>query len=171
MFKKIAILSFILAALVAASILTPNLQLQVGQIPPATELSVKARDLKLACPGSLYKAGGASGTTLGNFAHVGEANFASQFNSTSGATLQSNDGIFTVSAPSENLEQGSWLLNASQYQNASGATLKGLAATNCQLPSNDLWLLGGDTTTGREALLILRNLESISCPSPLQRNR
>lgn len=168
MFKKIAILSFILASLVAASILTPNLQLQVGQIPPATELSVKARDLKLACPGSLYKAGGASGTTLGNFAHVGEANFASQFNSTSGATLQSNDGIFTVSAPSENLEQGSWLLNASQYQNASGATLKGLAATNCQLPSNDLWLLGGDTTTGREALLILRNPSEVDATVSLE---
>lgn len=168
MFKKIALLVFILAAMVGVSILTPGLKIQVGQIPPATELSVKARDLKLACPGSLFKAGGASGTTLGNFAHVGTANFASQFNSNAGATLESADGIFTVSAAGENLEQGSSLLNASQYQNASGATLKGLAATNCQLPSNDLWLLGGDTTTGREALLILRNPSEVDATVSLE---
>jgi citrate lyase gamma subunit len=168
MLKKITLLVFILAAMVGASILSPDLKVQVGQIPPATELSVKARDLKLACPGSLYKAGGASGTTLGNFAHVGTANFASQFNSNAGATLESADGIFKVAAPGENLEQGSALLNASQYQNASGATLKGLAATNCQLPSNDLWLLGGDTTTGREALLILRNPSEVDATVSLE---
>jgi hypothetical protein len=66
------------------------------------------------------------------------------------------------------VEQGSALLNASQYQNAAGATLKGLAATNCQLPSNDVWLLGGATTTGREALLILRNTSQVDATVSLE---
>lgn len=66
------------------------------------------------------------------------------------------------------VEQGSALLNASQYQNADGDTLKGLAATNCQLPSNDVWLLGGATTTGREALLILRNTSQVDSTVSLQ---
>lgn len=157
MFKKISILILVIGVLVGGTLLTPNFELQIGQVPASAQLDVKARDLELVCPGSLFKAGGANGTTLGNFEHVGNVAYASQFNSNSGASLDSNDGVFSVSSASGLVEQGSVLLNASQYQNAAGATLRGLAATNCQLPSNDLWLVGGDTTTGREALLILRN--------------
>lgn len=168
MFKKLSILILVLAALVGGTLLAPNLELQIGSVPVSAEHSVKARDLKLACPGSLYKAGGASGATLGNFAHVGAETFVSQFNSNSGASLQTADGVFTVTSPSDSTVQGSKLLNASQFQNAAGATLQGLAATNCQLPSNDLWLLGGDTTTGREALLILRNTSEVDATVSLE---
>lgn len=168
MLKRLVILAAILGSLVAGTLYAPNLQLQIGDTPPSSELSVKARDLKLACPGALYKAGGANGTTLGNFEHVGTASYESELNSNSGATLESADGVFTVNTPNDELTQGSVLLNANQYQNASGATLKGLAATNCQLPSNDLWLLGGDTTTGREALLILRNTSEVDATVSLE---
>ena len=168
MFKKVSILLIVLVALVGGTLFAPALKLQIGTVPASTELSVKARDLKLACPGSLYKAGGANGTTLGNFAHVGTESYAAQFNSNSGATLSTNSGVYTVSAANESVTQGSVLLNASQYQNASGATLKGLAATNCQLPSNDFWLLGGDTTTGREALLVLRNVSEVDATVGLE---
>lgn len=168
MFKKVSILLVVLAALIGGTLLAPNFGLQIGEVPVATELSVKARDLKLACPGPLYKAGGASGTSLGAFAHVGSATYVSKFNSSSGSTLQTLDGVFTVSSLDASQAQGSQLLNASQYQNASGATLQGLAATNCQLPSNDLWLLGGDTTTGREALLILRNSSEVDATVSLE---
>jgi hypothetical protein len=36
-------------------------------------------------------------------------------------------------------------------------TMRGLAAASCQQPSNDIWLVGGSTAPGREALLILTN--------------
>lgn len=168
MFKKISILFLVVGALVGGTLLAPNLNLEIGTIPTSSELSVKARDLKLACPGSLYKAGGASGTTLGQFAHVGQTAYASSFNGNGSASLQSEDGVFTVKALNDTVAQGSELLNASQYQTASGATLKGLAATNCQLPSNDIWLLGGDTSTGREALLILRNTSEVDATVSLE---
>ena len=168
MFKRISILFSVVGALVAGTLLAPNLSLEIGTVPASSELSVKARDLRLACPGPLYKAGGASGATLGEFAQVGEANYASSFNANGLASLETVDGIFTVRAQSESINQGSELLNASQYQNASGATLQGLAATNCQLPSNDLWLLGADTTTGREALLILRNTSEVDATVSLE---
>lgn len=168
MFKKISILLVVLAALVGGALLSPNLELQIGTVPISAEHTVKARDLKLVCPGSLYKAGGAAGTTLGNFAHVGTETYVSQFNSNSGATLETADGVFTVSSSDSAVTQGSKLLNASQFQNAAGATLQGLAATNCQLPSNEFWLLGGDTTTGREALLILRNTSEVDATVSLE---
>lgn len=168
MFKKLTVLAAVLVALIGGMVFAPNLKVQIGSIPNSNELSVNARDLLLSCPGSLYKAGGANGTTLGDFAHVGTASYSSQFNSNAGATLESGDGVFKVAQAGSTVDQGSVLLNASQYQNVSGATLSGLAATNCQLPSNDLWLLGGDTTTGREALLVLRNTSEVDSTVTLE---
>ena len=173
MIKKLLIFIFVLAALISGTLAAPSLSLQIGTVPTPAALEVKARDLSLVCPGALFKAGGAQGTTLGNFEHVGLVSYASQFNSTNGATLNSGDGVFTVSAAESAKEngvpnQGSELLNASQYQNAAGATLRGLAATNCQLPSNDIFLLGGATTTGREALLILRNTAQVDSTVSLE---
>lgn len=168
MIKKIAILLVVLAALVGGTLLTPSFDLRIGNVPEAAAFDVKARDLKLVCPGALFKAGGASGTTLGNFAHVGNVSYSSQFNGGSDASVTATDGVFSVVSNSGLVEQGSALLNASQYQNAAGATLRGLAATNCQLPSNDVWLLGGATTTGREALLILRNTSQVDATVSLE---
>lgn len=168
MIKRIVILLVVLAGLIGGTLLAPSFELQIGEIPASSQLSVKARDLKLVCPGALYKAGGVSGTTLGNFAHVGQESFASQFNPSAGASLTTDQGVFTVISANESTVQGSRLLNASQYQNASGATLMGLAATNCQLPSNDKWLLGGDTSIGREALLILRNTTEVDATVSLE---
>lgn len=168
MIKKLGILLIVLASLVGGTLLTPSFDLRIGNVPTAASFDVKARDLELVCPGALFKAGGVSGTKLGNFEHVGQASYSSQFNGGSEATVNSIDGVFTVASSSGLVEQGSALLNASQYQNASGDTLKGLAATNCQLPSNDVWLLGGATTTGREALLILRNTSQVDSTVSLQ---
>jgi hypothetical protein len=40
---------------------------------------------------------------------------------------------------------------------ASDGDLQGLAAANCQAPSNDIWLLGASTTVGRTAILNIAN--------------
>lgn len=172
MLKKLAVLIFMLGAIAGSiastSFLASSLEVRIGNLPESAELTVKARDLQLVCPGPLFKAGGANGTTLGDFAPVGDVSYSSQFNGNSEAQLKSAEGIFSVKSNSALIDQGSALLNASQYQNASGATLKGLAATNCQLPSNDVWLLGGATTTGREALLVLRNTSLVDSTVSLE---
>lgn len=178
MIKKIVILISVLAAVIGGTLFAPSFEIRIGAVPAPAALDVKARDLTLVCPGSLFKAGGAKGTTLGNFEHVGNVTYVSKFNPSAQEVVAENDGVFTVTASSESgdsatgtagvTNQGSQLLNASQFQNAAGATLRGLAATNCQLPSNDLWLLGGATTTGREALLILRNTTQVDSTVSLE---
>ncbi|MEC5200126.1 hypothetical protein RCH21_002369 [Arthrobacter sp. PL16] len=40
---------------------------------------------------------------------------------------------------------------------ATDGDLRGLAATGCQVPSNDFWLLGASTTVGQSSILILTN--------------
>lgn len=157
MLKRFGLFFFITAAVIAMTIFAPSFSWQVGSIPAADKLNVKARDLSLVCPGPLYKAGGANGNVLGDFAAVGEPGYVSEFNPEHGATLSNAAGIFTVADPTTLESQGSKLLNVSQLQATSGATLNGLAGANCVVPRNEIWLVGGDTTTGREALLILRN--------------
>jgi len=170
MFKRFLLIALVVSGIVASSLFFPKFSYQIASAPSESELVVQARDLQLVCPGGLYRAGGATGNTLGNFAQVGQAKFFSEFNSMNGATIASDQGIFTVkSAPGNSApQQGSTLLNANQYQKVAGATLHGLAATNCQLPSNDIWLLGGDTTIGREALLVMRNTSAVDATVSLE---
>jgi len=172
MIKRFALLVFIVSGILIGSLTLPTFSFQIGSAPVESELVVQPRDLELVCPGGLYKAGGANGNTLGNFAPVGEAKYFSEFNSTNGATLTADQGVFRVQSTqvlgNQAPPQGSKLLNANQYQKMAGATLQGLAATNCQLPSNDIWLLGGDTTTGRESLLVLRNTSAVDATVSLE---
>jgi hypothetical protein len=168
MFKKLGILTLVIAALVGGTLAAPNFELQIGELPKASALDVKARDLSLICPGPLFKAGGVNGTVLGEFSAVGQASYAYSFNPKHGAALKTADANFIVDDLSGQEAQGSDLLNVNQVQVAAGATLNGLAATNCQLPGNEAWLIGGSTTVGREALLILKNPTAVDSTVNLQ---
>lgn len=48
-------------------------------------------------------------------------------------------------------------LAATSYQSLSNLNVRGLAVSECQEPRTDTWLVGGDTTTGRQAALSLSN--------------
>lgn len=168
MFKKIGILALVLAALVAGTLAAPNFELQIGELPKASALDVRARDLSLICPGPLFKAGGVNGNVLGEFSAVGQASYSYSFNPQHGAGLKTGDANFLVDDITGQEVQGSALLNANQYQLAAGATLNGLAATNCQLPGNEAWLIGGSTTVGREALLIMKNPTAVDATVNLE---
>lgn len=168
MFKKIGILALVLAALVAGTLAAPNFELQIGELPKASALDVRARDLSLICPGPLFKAGGVNGNVLGEFSAVGQVSYSYSFNPQHGAGLKTGDANFLVDDITGQEVQGSALLNANQYQLAAGATLNGLAATNCQLPGNEAWLIGGSTTVGREALLIMKNPTAVDATVNLE---
>ncbi|MHA7264171.1 DUF5719 family protein [Arthrobacter sp. TMN-37] len=51
---------------------------------------------------------------------------------------------------------------------ASDGDLRGLAAAPCQLASNDLWILGADTTVGSTSVLILSNPTSTAATVDLE---
>lgn len=71
------------------------------------------------------------------------------------AASQASGGVAVVTAEPSGQQQAA--VAAVGSYTATDGDLRGLAAAQCQQPSNDLWLLGADTTVGRTALLNLSN--------------
>jgi hypothetical protein len=182
MMKKVLLLiaALLVGAGLAFSSTIPVIQefkLSVGQVPSANQVSVKSRDLNLVCPGALQVSGGRSGAKLGAFAPLNTALVSTYANTATGAIFEArtlgSDSVtgiperiteaLSITAKDEagTAEQGSKLLSANQIQLASEPSIAGLAGAQCQMPSHDLWLIGGNTTVGREALLVLTNPSSV----------
>ena len=188
-------LVLLLAALIVGSIFTPTFGVSVGSLPSAAQQDAKAADLNLVCPGGAYRSGGASGTKLGTFDQVGSAEVnaivsgaiaatnGAKVNTTPLATQGDSTALpasagapariarptsITVVDPNGELEQGSKLLNVSTLQLQNAADFSGLLAASCQAPSTDLWFVGGDTTVGREALLVVTNPSRVDAQIDIQ---
>lgn len=157
MIKQISALLGI--AIAAAGIaLLPVGQLQIGDTPAANQFEVQAKALSLICPGAAMNTGGASGTAVGVFDRLGAATISKS--STVGIASSAVGGATLLTAAGAT-EQGSSALNAGQIQNAASPRLNGLLGASCQAPSAEHWLLGGDTSTGRETLLLLSNPSTV----------
>jgi hypothetical protein len=139
----------------------PQFTLTVGQLPKAEVLRVKAQDLNLVCPGGVYRTGGASGTKLGAFESIGTPDINSDFNGPAGTTMLIRGNQLTAVDPAGLAEQSSVLMNANQIQSVNTDGLTGLTGAACQRPTNSLWFIGGDTSTGRESLLIVKNVTKV----------
>ena len=175
MLRRIFATLLVVGALVGFYLNPLSLNLEVGARPEPNLVTTQARDLSLVCPGALYQVGGKSGTSLdvvragsakltGSFAGgaslklverrlVGDAAVVAASLSTTLVDAKS----LTVQDPTGSAEQGSYLLNALQVQSAKLNNLAGLAAANCIRPASDSWLIGGDTGSGRETLLVMSN--------------
>lgn len=167
------------AALIAAGILlTPEFKYTVGQQIPASENQVQNPDLGLVCPGAAIRVGGADSSNLGSIEQVGSAELNAQVSSQatgfavtrlSGLSDQSPSSLgaslparvaapLLLTATDENLgPQGSWLVSGSQLQLQTADNFSGLLGAQCQLPSNLLEFVGGDSQLSRELLLVLTN--------------
>lgn len=184
MFGRIVIAASAAGVLVAAALVAPPIEFSLGQAPEARAQNVAARNLELVCPGAAVRTGGAAGTKVGVFDRVGKVELNGSFNGSTGSSLgfrELGDSGFSTQfeagqlratasdAASLNIlkqqsqdEQGSTLLNASQLQLVTSPRMNGLSGAACQRPSSDFWLLGGDTSVGRETLLVLSNSSAIS---------
>ena len=181
----VGVLSLLAAGVWASTLTLPNLY--VGGLVDSNQIDVKPRDLSLVCPGPVVRAGGASGTELGVLDRVGLAKilgrFGSQVDSIAGRKVGSEavnlDGpsvgfdtskpyVFVAADESGEIAQGSAMATASQLQLVSNARIKGLVGAACQKPSSEFWLVGGDTTTGRESLLLLTNPSKVDATVNLQ---
>jgi len=157
MIKQISALAGV--AIAAAGItLLPLGTVQIGTAPAAKNFEVQAQALSLICPGAAMNTGGASGTAVGVFDRIGAASISK--NSTVGISATDVGGATLISAAGAS-DQGSAALNGGSLQNASSARLNGLLGSSCQAPSANHLLLGGDTGTGRETLLLLSNPSSV----------
>lgn len=184
------ILAFLVAsaAVAAGLIYAPSFSFNVGTEVALHEVTVKARDLTLVCPGPAFRSGGASGTSLGEPVQTGSAEVQGAWSSESGATLSgagfggsevnygpgslnfsiSAPQSFKVTEPAATNTQGSSLLNVIQLDSVATDRMKGLLGSTCQRPQSEFWIVGGDTTTGREAILVLENPSSIDATVELE---
>lgn len=176
--------SFGIAALmIAASFATYSVSLptwKIGSQPTAKQLDVKPKDLSLACPGAAVRLGGSNGVKIGEVDRLGAASvyFSSQLSGSQklllkalqdeqvqqlgGGSLTSSysreqGSLLTVRDDRGDANQSSALLTAVQAQKLSSDSAIGLAAVSCQPAQYEQWIVGADTTTGREAILLLQN--------------
>jgi Family of unknown function (DUF5719) len=166
--KRLSALLALAAALIGLVWLAPQFSLTVGELPKADVLSVKAQDLNLVCPGGVYRTGGASGTKVGSFEAVGAPEINSDFNGPTGTSMLIRDNQLTAVDPAGRAEQNSLLLNANQLESIQTDGLAGLTGASCQRPTNDLWFIGGDTSTGRESLMVIKNVTKVDSTVSLQ---
>lgn len=176
--SRITSLATVSALLAAGILLAPEFKLTVGQQIPASENQVQNADLTLVCPGAAIRVGGADSSDLGAVDQVGSAELnaqvsidASRFLASrlSGVTDQSPSVLgqavparvaspLALTATDEQLRpQGSWLVSGSQLQLQTAANFSGLLGAQCQLPTNLLEFVGGDSQLSRELLLVLTN--------------
>ena len=168
MIKRLSALVALAAALVGLVLLAPQFNLTVGELPKADVLSVKAQDLKLVCPGGVYRTGGAAGTKVGAFEAIGSPEINSDFNGPAGTSMLISGNQLTAVDPAGRAEQNSILLNANQLQSIQTDGLAGLTGAGCQRPTNDLWFVGGDNSTGRESLLVVKNVTKVDSTVSLE---
>ena len=192
MIKRVTAFVSAAAVVAATALFLPTFSFTVGDAASAPKLTVAASDLQLICPGGAINSGGANGTSVGAFAHLGAAAISGSngsgtsvyFENLSGfgrtvsvdAIARNTPGVFSwssqdgtrVTASSTAAEQGSSMLNAAQLQRAGSTRLNGLLATACQAPSPEHWLVGGSAATGRETLLILANPSTVAITVSLE---
>jgi hypothetical protein len=174
-------------ALIATSILlatglvfAPPVAVSVDFGSASGSFDVKPADQSVVCLGPLFVSGGASGTDLGAFDRTGSTTLRYSADGTGllevksiaagdpGVVSLGSGRISSVSeianatelkntATASGSPQGSMVVTGSTTQLVAIDTMRGLAAASCQQPSNDIWLVGGSTAPGREALLILTN--------------
>lgn len=168
MIKRLLALAALAAAIFGLVWFAPSLSLTVGDLPKADVLKVKAQDLSLVCPGGVFRTGGTSGTKVNAFEAIGTPDINSDFNGPDGTSMLIQGSRLTAVDPAGRAEQNSVLLNANQIQNVATDGLAGLTGAACQRPTNDLWFVGGDTSTGREALLVIKNVTKVDSTVSLE---
>jgi hypothetical protein len=174
-------------ALIATSLLlatglvfAPPVTVSIDLGSASGSFDVKPADQSVVCPGPLFVSGGASGTDLGAFDRTGSTTLRYSADGTGllevksiaagdpGVVSLGSGRISSISEIANATElkntgtaagspQGSMVVTGSTTQLVAIDSMRGLAAASCQQPSNDIWLVGGSTAPGREALLILTN--------------
>ena len=183
------------AALVAGGLIVPAfpIHLEGYSLETYQTRTVKAKDLTLVCPGSAFTSSG-GGAASPSFQRIGASVVDFSTNLPAGVRLKgrpltgpaasttnlpdtgnqvqalnaaSSLGL-TVVDPMGQAQQGSALATAQSIEIASSNGVTGALGSNCQSPSPESWLVGGVTTVGREALLILANPTATDATVDLQ---
>ena len=135
-----------------------------GQAPALTSIEVAAAepDRVLGCMGPAISFSGQDSAPVG---YGATTDVIAGSEVTRDVVLETNlqdafslEGAFVpepAAIISQRAEAG--LLAASSYQTLDNLNVRGLALAECQEPQTETWLVGGDTTVGRQAVLSLIN--------------
>lgn len=162
MFKRILSLVLALGTATGAVVAVQFSPIKIGQDTTPQTVIVKPKEPTLVCPGPVFVNGGLSGVTIGSFTQAGTADV---FGNDGGSAIRQTTNEEVVLRGSDN---GSKNFNAIQLQAAAGKQAFGLSAANCVPGSNSGWLIAGDNTVGREALLVLSNPSAVDATVSLQ---
>ena len=135
---------------------------KVGQDTTPQTVEVEPKKPTLVCPGPVFVNGGQNGVTIGSFTQAGSIEVFGK--DTNNPINQTSNEFLTL----EGTENGSKAFNAIQLQSANGKQAFGLGAANCVPGSNSGWLVAGDNSVGREALLVLANPSAVDATVSLQ---
>ena len=162
MFRRLLAMLLVVGLGVAIGLWLKFPVISVGASPAAQSIKVQPKEPTLVCPGPVFVNGGQSGVNLGSFTQSGTA------------TISGHDDSLTINlnATGEKLltghAVGSKGFNAIQGQFANGQQAFGLATANCVPGANQAWLVAGDNSIGREALLVLANATTVDATVSLQ---
>ena len=162
MFRRVLSMLLVIGLGVAIGLWLRFPVIQVGIAPAPQNVSVQPKEPTLVCPGPVFVNGGQTGVTLGSFTQSGTATISGYDDSTAINLSTAGEKLLAGHAP------GSKGFNAVQGQFANGQQAFGLAATNCVPGANQAWLVAGDNSIGREALLVLANATSVDATVSLQ---
>lgn len=162
MFRRILSLSVLLGVAYLAVTFINFKTASVGAAPEPKIVSVQPKQPTLVCPGPVFVNGGQNGVTLGSFTQTGVVSISGQDSGKSIAASSSSEKVLPGGAT------GSKSFNAVQSQLANVRQAFGLTVANCVPGSNEVWLVAGDNSVGREALLVLANPTGVDASVSLQ---
>lgn len=162
MFRRILALVAVVGLASAFAIFVKFPPIKVGETWAPQNVAVEPKRPTLVCAGPVFVNGGQNGVTLGSFTQSGVA----------AVIGKDADKNIALNITSEQVLSGQTTgtidFNAVQAQFANGKQAFGLAASNCVPGSNEEWLIAGDNSIGREALLILANPTGVDATVSLQ---
>lgn len=162
MFRRILALLALVGLSAAAEGWLHFPELQVGQAATPQTVNVQPKQPTLVCPGPVFVNGGQNGVTLGSFTQSGAVTIIGKDGDASLNSSSSSEKVL------EGSDAGSRGFNAIQAQSANGQQAFGLSAANCVPGTNEGWLVAGDNSIGREALLVMANSTKVDATVSLQ---
>lgn len=162
MFRRILTLLTVIALGGAVNFLLNFKTIPVGDIGETRTVEVAGKSPQLVCPGPVFINGGEGNTKLGSFVASGTVE------------IDGLDGSELIRESSSSYEllngtaSGSKNFNAVQTQATSGNQAFGLSAATCVPGTNEAWIVAGDNSIGREALLVLVNSSAVDATVTLE---
>ena len=143
----------------------------VQQRPAGVTVTPVPTPARLVCPGSVLRLGELGGENASTALAIGQPRYVTAATAGSASTVSLQTGGGAVSGGEPVLVTGdddTASIAAAEYHDVDSGDYRGLAAAACDVPSTDVWLVGGATTVGRTTLLTLANPNAVPSTAAIE---